>query len=313
MAFFTKNRIKALCVYVFIAAVFIWIGKRIITDFHTMQWDSTHIRPLYLLAACIVLLVAYLIRSVIWVFLFRASGNRIAVLSGMKLFLLTQAGRYIPGKVWQFVGAGFLAQTYNVPAVSCVSTTFLAVLLNQGVGILVSFVFFSQFFGQYAYILIAAVSITVLCIAFMSSPYFQRMLNAAGRLFKRKAPEVSVPRFHILYVYACLYAVIWGLFGAGFMLLARGIIPGSDQISFLQATGALTAACVIGFLSLFAPSGLGVREAILTLLLAPVIGEASAGMLAIAARVWMTLVEIIVIGWSALPVLFRNRKRTSTN
>jgi len=307
MAILTKQRIKTLCVYVFIAAVFVWIGKRVYTDFNQIQWDMTHIRPLLLLSACIVLLAAYLIRSVIWVLLFRASGNRIALLSGMKLFLLTQAGRYIPGKIWQFVGAGFLAQTYNVPAASCVSTTFLAILLNQGVGILVSFVFFSHFFGQYTYILISAISITVLSIGFMSSPYFQRTLNAAGRIFKRKVPEISVPRFHVLCLYACLYAIIWGLFGAGFMLLARGIMPGSDQLGFMQASGALAAACVVGFLSLFSPSGLGVREAILTLLLSPVIGEAPAGMLAIAARVWMTLIEIIVIGWAAVPVLFHRR------
>jgi hypothetical protein len=310
MAVFTRQRIKTLCVYLFIAAVFIWIGKRIVTDLHRVEWDTAAIQPMLILAACTVLLLAYLIRSVIWVLLFRASGNRIAVLSGMKLFLLTQAGRYIPGKIWQFVGAGVLAQTYNVPAASCVSTTFIAVLLNQGVGILVSFIFFSQFFSQYTYVMVIAICLTVACLAFMSSTYFPRLLDTASRVIKRPLPKIPVPRFHVLCLYACLYAVIWGLFGFGFMLLAQGIVPGGGQLGFLQATGALAAACVVGFLSLFSPSGLGVREMILTLLLSPVVGEAPAGILAIAARIWMTLIEIIVISWAALPVLFRNQVKT---
>ena len=301
-----RYRYKKVLVYLFIVLVFVWIIKRIVTDIHSMHWDLSDIRPGLLLAACLVLLGAYLIRSVIWVLLFRSSGTQIAVRPGMKLFLLTQAGRYLPGKIWQFVGAGILANTYNVPAAHCVSTTLLAVLLNQGVGILVAVTFFSSFFSRYLYLLSAVAVCALAGLVFVSSPWFPRLLNAVSRLVKRPVPKITVPSFPVLLIYAAFYAGIWFLFGLGFMYLSRGLVPGGEHLSFLQATGALAAACVAGYLSLFAPSGLGVREAILTLLLSPVIGEAPAAMLALAARVWMTLVEVIVIGWAAVPVLCSN-------
>ena len=79
---------------------------------------------------------------------------------------------------------------------------------------------------------------------------------------------------------------------------------------FLNATGALAAACVLGFFSILTPSGLGVRELVLAFALTPIVGKAEAGILAIAARLWMTFVELVVMGWAVIPFLtwYKNNK-----
>ena len=57
-------------------------------------------------------------------------------------------------------------------------------------------------------------------------------------------------------------------------------------------------AYTIGFVSLLTPSGIGVREGALYLLLAPVLGGGLATVAAIAMRVWVTLGELLAAGAS---------------
>jgi uncharacterized membrane protein YbhN (UPF0104 family) len=59
---------------------------------------------------------------------------------------------------------------------------------------------------------------------------------------------------------------------------------------------------------LVAPSGLGVREAIMVALLEPSIGFVAAGIVAISMRIVMTATELVLMIWGAWPWL-RSRKR----
>jgi hypothetical protein len=63
---------------------------------------------------------------------------------------------------------------------------------------------------------------------------------------------------------------------------------------------------VIGYLSLLTPSGLGVREGILALLLTEVFAAPLPTIIAIVARLWMVLAELLGAGVSL--VFWRQRK-----
>jgi len=64
---------------------------------------------------------------------------------------------------------------------------------------------------------------------------------------------------------------------------------------------AFLVAGVAGILAVFVPAGLGVREAALSLLLAPQLGEGLAIGLALASRVWLLLSELGAFGaWIVL-------------
>jgi uncharacterized membrane protein YbhN (UPF0104 family) len=83
--------------------------------------------------------------------------------------------------------------------------------------------------------------------------------------------------------------------GAGFTLLLRSLIPVTADFT-LTATGAFAVAGVAGSLAVFAPSGIGVREGVLTLVLSGPLGPGVAAGAAILARLWMTLAEALVSG-----------------
>jgi hypothetical protein len=92
-----------------------------------------------------------------------------------------------------------------------------------------------------------------------------------------------------------LYAAVWPLMGASFWMTARAFVhvPLGDLPEYV---GAFAAAWVVGLLAIYAPAGLGVREAVLVGILRSRIGSADALVIAAASRALFTLVDLLAAG-----------------
>ncbi len=77
------------------------------------------------------------------------------------------------------------------------------------------------------------------------------------------------------------FGVLWSAFGA---------LP---PVSWSAAVGGFAGAYFLGYAAVFAPAGVGVREGALAVLLAPWTGPAEAAVLAVIARLWMTVGEMV--------------------
>jgi uncharacterized membrane protein YbhN (UPF0104 family) len=100
-------------------------------------------------------------------------------------------------------------------------------------------------------------------------------------------------------------AVAWIGYGAALWCLARGLLPQSGLR--LQASVAVfTASYLAGFLALFAPGGLGVREGLFILMLQGPLGIGAATALALASRLLLTITEF----GAAVPFLVLPQGRT---
>ena len=105
------------------------------------------------------------------------------------------------------------------------------------------------------------------------------------------------------------YALTWPLGGAAmfFMLRSVGGDPAVSSIPFLGGVSAVGA--IVAVLAIFAPSGLGVREASMYGLLLAVVGEAVALGAIVINRLAITLVEAALLLVGVL--LLRRRRRES--
>ena len=94
-----------------------------------------------------------------------------------------------------------------------------------------------------------------------------------------------------------LYLPVWLLLGTSFWLCARGLIavPVSDLALYI---GVFAVAWLAGLLAIYAPGGLGVREAVLVALLHGRIGAGDALVLAAASRLMLILVDVLLAGAS---------------
>ena len=95
----------------------------------------------------------------------------------------------------------------------------------------------------------------------------------------------------------------WLIWGIAFCALAFGISAYTSAQLWALAPHLIViypVAYAVGFISFLTPSGLGVREGALYLLLAPLVGGGVVTVLALAMRVWTMLGELIAAGISAL-------------
>jgi uncharacterized membrane protein YbhN (UPF0104 family) len=96
-------------------------------------------------------------------------------------------------------------------------------------------------------------------------------------------------------VYALTGNVIaWLLYGAAFQLFVVGLL-GSPAGGYAEYLAAYTISYILGYVFIFAPAGIGVREgAIVTVLTyAGLTTAPEAALVAITSRVWLTLLEVV--------------------
>jgi uncharacterized membrane protein YbhN (UPF0104 family) len=87
-----------------------------------------------------------------------------------------------------------------------------------------------------------------------------------------------------------LYTVNWIVYALAFWVFVLSFGRGG---AMLEVAPAFAAAYVAGYLMIFAPAGVGVREGFLTVFLSPVFGHGSAAALAVLARLWTTSLEVV--------------------
>ncbi len=134
--------------------------------------------------------------------------------------------------------------------------------------------------------------------------------NVARRLLRPfGASEVTPLPARTAFELLGFYALTWPLGGAGlfFMLRAVGGDPDVSSIPYLGGVSAVGA--IVAVLAIFAPSGLGVREASMYGLLLAVVGEAVALGAIVINRLVITLVEAALLLVGALLLRRRPARR----
>lgn len=250
-------------------------------------------RPLPLLAATAILLAAYFVSAAIWGRMVQdLGGPALPPFVAVRLFMIANLGRYLPGKVWQLAGLAALAKGRGVPAATATGSAVLGHALalvaasTLGMGALLTA---PDPYRRWGIVGATVVGIVIVLVSIPS--VFSRLAGAWFRVTRTEKPR-GFGSLHGLR-WLCLYLLNWLMYVCAFWVLARALGLGGD---FVPVASAFAAAYVLGYLMVFAPAGLGPREGFLILFLTPHLGATSSGVIAVVARLWMTLVELVPAG-----------------
>jgi hypothetical protein len=94
---------------------------------------------------------------------------------------------------------------------------------------------------------------------------------------------------------ATLFLAAWVTYGMSFWLLARGLIP-TARLDIGTALRTFAAGYIVGWLALFAPGGVGVRELAYVGLLTPSVGAGPALGISLGSRLLLTITELGAAG-----------------
>lgn len=222
-----------------------------------------------------------------------------------RVWFLSNLARYIPGKIWQFVGVAQLARAGGISAAVLVTSMVVHVGFTILAAAAVSAVLYPyepMGLEEIRWLAPAAVGIGVLAGAHPA--VLNLGLGLARRLTRRDVLRWTGSWSDGLVLVG--YAVVaWLLYGAAFHLFVSAIVPvGPNGYPAFVAVNSLS--FLVGYVSPL-PAGLGLREVAMTLLLRPFVPEGLSPALAILSRLWLIGAELL---GAAVVLAFIRRRRT---
>ena len=246
--------------------------------------------PLLLGAASLLLLGGYVLSGALWGRIVRdLGGPPVAAPDAVRIFMIANLGRYVPGKVWQIAGLAALGRSRGVPA----TTGAAAAVLGQGIALVaaggigaIAFLSGPEQYRPAGIVGLAAVGALIVVCAVPG--LYRRLATAWLRLARTEAPETLSGSQPLVWLAA--YGVNWVIYATAFWVLCLSLGVDAAPVAIASA---FAAAYVLGYAMIFAPAGLGPREGFLIAFLSPHFGVATSGVVAVVARIWTTLVEVV--------------------
>jgi uncharacterized membrane protein YbhN (UPF0104 family) len=274
-----------------VVAIFAFIARSLILNWGQLSGADLHFDVGLLLVSFGLLTVWMVAQAWIWHLLTITVGVAISPPHAMAAWFYSQLGKYVPGKVFLYLGrlhfyvregrpAGPVTLAFGVEFVGNLAAAIFTVLIA---GLTLDI----PGFDRYRWLLVAAL---VAFLVGLHPRLLTRVISLAARIVRRRPFPVTLGYGQMLR-YLGLYVVNWLLFGGALFVFIRSFYA-LDVGSILYLTGAFSFAGMVGILAVFAPSGLGVREGILALFLDQVMPTAVALVVAVASRIWLTIVEL---------------------
>ena len=290
------KRIAAVCV---ILACFFFLGRVLYRNLGELSSYRWSLKPSLLALSFLFLFANLTISSFAWKRVLLLFGARLPFRQCFKIMFVSALGKYLPGKVWPYLGQMYLSGKAGIPR----SVTLLSVLLLFGISSLVGLLAFVAslfFWGSFSVtgvLLLLLVSLVFILII-LSPPVLNRLLRAlasvSNRLRKGSIPENVTVRGGLRDVgkIILIFVANWVVFGLALYLLSNSFYH-LDVAQTIILCGVFAVSVISGILSFFVPAGLGVREGVLSCLLGLFIPISVAIVISLVLRVWMISGELL--------------------
>jgi uncharacterized membrane protein YbhN (UPF0104 family) len=288
-----------------IAAVFLVLYTQ------SLDWaslGSLEVNFLWLGIASVLGLATRFLFARIWLF-FLAQSGEVRSADRAELYLVyakSWLGRYIPGSVTWVVGKVVFATKLGISKSRLAVSSFLEAVLQLLTVLLTATLLLvldprtSEFAGQWIWLLLAA---AIVGIVFVLPPVFRAWATLAYRLVRKSELDGSLVLGSKALLQGFMLFVLSSLLsGLALFFVALAVVPdlGFENMLFILAASNLASA--ISMVAVFAPAGIGVREAVQIAALSIVMSPAEALVVALSMR----LVSLV---WDLMfPALARLRK-----
>lgn len=281
-----------------LVAWFVWRSVDTqLAEVREIDWGSVTVHVPLLLASVAVLFVELALGGWLWSRLVgRLGGPRVPVATAVAVIILANFGRYVPGKVLNIVGVAVLADRARCPVPVATAASLLCQVMHLAGAAVVGGWTMVQLSGASPPVALAGGAVfLVVLIGLARHGRVQAGLAWALRRINRGQPTDAALDFRSMaglvpLPWFAVFVAKWFVYGLAFFLLAKSL--GADG-SLLFYSTVFAGAYLTGYVAVLAPAGVGVREATLVAMLAPVLGSGASVVLAVAQRAWITAFELL--------------------
>jgi len=262
------------------------------------QWSKAAPRlanasPTYLALSFAIVAVYYLVFILGWVRMLEAWNIRVGYRVALQAEMVSMLAKYLPGGVWTPAARAVALRRYG--KVTDTPTVLASILVEAALsaisGVIV-FVVSLAWIRDVNAPLPALIGFALLLTALLHPRVFRPLMNKLLKPFGAEAIEpLPFPLTLILLLFYCGTWLIGG-FAVYFLLRSVGSEVGLATIPFLGGVSAVGA--IVAVLAVFAPSGLGAREASMYALLLAITTSGPALGVTLLNRLAITLVEVLL-------------------
>ena len=281
-----------------------WVFAALVVVFSTIaiskRWDmiagrvaAISVGWLSLIEASLLVLLAYAVLIETWRRVLAAWDTQLPWWTACRIWFAAGLGKYIPGNLWSLAALGVMARERGASSVAAAGSSIIVNVFNLVSGLVLVLIFASRLVPHAAvFALAAAASVAGVVAAPMWLPAAVRLVC---RVTRREVRLPVIPPSTVWWSLAGT-AFAWCAYGAAFKLFAIAIL-GDNAVhgGVVLYIAAYTAAYIVGFITLVAPAGIGVREAGIWEGL-PLLGLTTYGdavLVAVISRLWLTVLEVV--------------------
>jgi uncharacterized membrane protein YbhN (UPF0104 family) len=277
------------------------------------QWSKagpllSNASPAYLALSLAVVALYYLVFILGWIRMLDAWGIRIPYRVALQAEMVSMLAKYLPGGVWTPAARAVALRRYG--GVTDTPTVLASILVEAALsaisGVIV-FVLSLAWVRDVKAPLLPLVGFAVLLAALLHPRIFRPLFNKVLKPFGAHNIEpLPFPLTIGLLLFYCGTWVIGG-FAVYFMLRSLGAEVGLATIPFLGGVSAIGA--IVAVLAVFAPSGLGAREASMYGVLLAVTTSGAALGVTLINRLAITFIELLLFAIGVVMLRLGRAKR----
>ncbi|MFT4028621.1 MAG: hypothetical protein QM675_01995 [Protaetiibacter sp.] len=261
--------------------------------------------PGRLIAATAVGIAFRLLGAFIWMFFLHRLGARdVLRIAGRLIDVFSRGwiGRYIPVPGLWIAGKAYFATSLGIPARALATSGFSEAILQLAAALIVAAGFGMLPLGTAApvpgWLVLAA---ALLALVASLPPVFRVLTTTVYRIVRRPVDEnTRWPGTGTMAGGLAFYAIAALVSGVSYVLLGIALFPGLDAEDAVAILVAVSVAAAASLVAVFAPGGIGVREATIVAFLSPAVGVDGALLFALAGRVWSIAVDALFLGLGML-------------
>lgn len=226
-----------------------------------------------------------------WRLLVTRTCGRLAVTDAAWLYFLSGVTIYLPGAMWPTVTQATLARRVGVPATRLLGAGLVMMIMTAIGGTLVGLLALPQLVADSPRWWLMVPLVLCACVVMLAPPLLRRLIRLGQRLLRRGEREITLPTGRVSLVVIALGVLGWWCTGlhAAIIGIALGV-PAASAMTL--GIGGFALSAVAGGLS-FAPAGLGVREAVLSLTFGVLLGGPDLVTLLLLSRAITTLGHVV--------------------
>lgn len=304
-----SNRALKIFGVVLVVVVLGLIVRQLVSDWDAVASYPWTLRPGWLILSMISIQVAYLTMARAWRSVLRAIQIRLPLSRAYWIFYISNLGRYIPGKFWQIGAAAVIGRQVGLSGTDMAASMIVHLLyfLPVGAALALSTGVMPAPYNTWEILTVAWVAATGALVVALWPNLLLKLIRPLRRWVSLDPDRWKLEVSRRLGIVAQT-AVAWFCLATGFALLVLAVMPLPD-VNPVDLARVYIAAHLLGYIVLFAPAGLGVREGVMVVLLQPLVGVGPAAGVALLARLWYTVAELGAVSLSAY--LFQKDRSTN--